>query len=384
MLLLDTALVAYTVLVLLVQGLAIWLAYAMPHLRPGEPPEPAEGPAVRVVIAARDEGESIGPCLDDLRAQRYRPIEIVVVDGGSKDDTVTEAQRRPGVTVRSEPPLPAGWVGKNWACHVGAQGSTAPFLLFLDADVRCAPGAVGAAIGWAERDGADLVTLAPRIETVGFWERVVLPFYTQMVLTYFRAPRVNRPGSRAAMANGQFLLVRRSAYEALGGHAAIAPLVLEDVALARRFRAAGRPMRVGWAPETLTTRMYRDRHEMFEGLLKNVHDTEFRAARQLGFLGALLAFFLLPLAILPLGLLYASPVAVACGAVLYVALFGKHAAFARGVGGRARDGLLFPVAVGFYLVLIASSLARGLRGRPLTWKGREYPLDPRAPAPPSP
>ncbi len=384
MLLLDVAVGIFAALTLLVQGVAIWLAYQMPRVEIAATAPSGAGATVRVVIAARNEEEAIGPCLDALLAQRYGPLEVVVVDGGSTDGTVAEAARRPGVRVVAEPPLPPGWVGKNWACSQGARDADAAYLLFLDADVRLAPDAVGSAVAWAERDRADLVTFAPRIETVGFWERVVLPFYTQMVLTYFRAPRVNRPGSRAAMANGQFCLVRRTAYEAVGGHAAIAPFVLEDVALARRFRSAGRPMRVGWTPELAETRMYRDRAEMFEGLLKNVHDTEFRLGRQLAFLAGLVGFFLLPLAVLPLGVALADPFVAAVGLLLVAALFGKHAAFARAVGGRARDGLLYPVAVGFYLVLLARSISDGLRGRPLEWKGRTYARDPGPSLPPNP
>ncbi|HTT25617.1 MAG TPA: glycosyltransferase, partial [Thermoplasmata archaeon] len=286
------------------------------------------------------------------------------------------ARSHPGLRVIEEPPLPPGWVGKNWACATGARSTSAPYLLFLDADVRLHPDAVTAAVGWAERDRADLVTFGARIVTVGFWERVVLPFYTQMVLTYFRAPRVNRDDSSAAVANGQFLLVRRAAYEAVGGHAAIAGIVLEDVALARRFRGAGRRLRFGWAPELVATRMYQDRREMFEGLLKTMHDTEFRASRQLAFILALGLFFMAPLAVLPLGIGLGELPVAAAGAFLWIALFLKHAGFARGIGGRARDGLLFPLAVGFYLAVLGVSLARGLRGKPVAWKGREYPLHP--------
>jgi chlorobactene glucosyltransferase len=376
--LLIAALLVVGIVGFLFQGVAVVLAYRMPRIDP-----PVPGARVRrdlrgvsAVIAARNEAEAIGACLDDLLAQSSPLREIVVVDGGSTDGTVEISRRRRGVRVIPEPPLPDGWVGKNWACHLGAGATDGPFLLFTDADLRYHPDAVGTAMDWMERDEADLVTFGTRIEMAGFWEGVVMPFYTQMVLTYFRAPGVNRADSSAAMANGQFLIIRRSAYEAVGGHAAISGFVLEDVELARRLRSAGRRMRVGWAPALLSTRMYRDRHEMFEGLLKNVHDTQFSAPRQLGFLVGLVLFFLFPLLLLPVGLWLGSWILAAFGALLWVALFGKHAIFTRAVGGRVAYGLLFPVAVGFYLVLIATSLSRGLRHRPLEWKGRKYPIAP--------
>jgi hypothetical protein len=370
--------VAFTVVVLLVQGAPIYLAYRMPHLLPEAPADGATAAPVSVVIAARNEEEAIGGCLDDLLQQTYPDLEIVVVDGGSTDGTRERVRQRSRVRLLEEPPLPPGWVGKSWACWTGAQATQRPWILFADADVRLDPAAVGTLVGWARREEADLASFAARIETRTLWERIVLPFTTQMVLLYFRASHTNRDGSSAAIANGQFFVVRRDAYLRVGGHRSIAGLVLEDVALARQFRAAGLRLRLAWTPELVTTRMYADRREMFEGLLKNAHDTEFSAARQLGLLLGLFAFYELPLAVLPVGLLLGSGPVAALGGLLYVALFGKHAAFAKATVGRAVDGLFFPVAAGFYLVVLATSLVRGLRGRPVRWKGRDYALGPGA------
>lgn len=368
--------IAGSIAALLFQGIAIVLAYAMPRLAPLGPPERRERPSVSVVIAARNEEEDLPDCLDDLLAQDYPGLEILVVDGASTDRS-RDVVRSRGDRVRliEEPPLPDGWVGKSWGCHVGYTASHGTWILFTDADMRYHPSAVRAAVEWGEQEAADLVSLAAKIEMVGFWERVVLPFYTQVVLTYFRAPRVNRPESRAAVANGQFTLVRRTAYERVGGHAAVRAAILEDVRLAQEFRRAGLALRMAWASELLRTRMYRDRHEMFEGLLKNVHGTRFSALRQAMFLAGLVGFFWLPLVVLPVAVLWGLPALAAWGAFLYVALFGKHVGFAVGVGGRWWTGLLFPIAVGYYLVLVGTSLARGMRRRPLVWKGRAYPLD---------
>lgn len=369
-------LIAASAVVLLYQGIALVLAGEMPRLDPASPrARSATLPTLSVVIAARNEEDELPGTLDALLAQQYPNLEIVAVEDGSTDGTrrVIEA-RAPRVRCLVPPPLPEGWVGKNWACWNGARAATGEWLLFLDADVRIHPDAVRTTLEWAEREGADLVTLAPRVETRSFWERVVLPFYVQMILTYFRAPHMNRDGSTAAMANGQYWLTRRATYFALGGHEAVAPIVLEDVAIARKYRAGGRRLRIAWAPDLAVTRMYRDRREMFEGLLKNIHGTEYSTARQVGLCVALIGLFLLPLGLLPLALAEGNLVLIGLGAFLYVALFGKHAGFARAVGAPARYGLLFPLAAGFYLVLFLTSLARGLRGRPVRWKGRSYPV----------
>jgi chlorobactene glucosyltransferase len=368
------AIVLASLWVLAFQGIAIYFAYAMPVLTPA-PPGPSPPARVTVVIAARNEEEDLPATLDALLVQDDPNLEIVVVDGGSTDGTraVIDA-RAPKLRRLDEAALPPGWVGKNWACWTGAQASTSEWLLFLDADVQIHPTAVRTVLGWAESEKADLASVAPAVEMKGFWERLVMPFYIQTILVYFRAPRVNRDTSRTAIANGQFCLIRRSMYDRVGGHAAVRSYVLEDIALAQRVRAIGGRLRMASAPELARTRMYRDRHEMFEGLLKNVHGGEFSAGRMVAYLVGLVTLFLLPLAVLPFGWAFGSVLLTGLGAFLWIALFGKHVGFAHGVGAPAVYGLLYPLAVGFYLVLITTSLVRGLRGRPVIWKGRSYDL----------
>ncbi|HTT44449.1 MAG TPA: glycosyltransferase family A protein [Thermoplasmata archaeon] len=374
----ELVLLAISVGVLLYQGFALLLAAQMPRLDPSPPTTVRDAlPTVSVIIAARNEEQDLPATLDDLLVQDYPGLEIIVVEDGSTDRTgaVIDA-RAPAVRRVDPPPLPDGWVGKSWACWNGARAATGEWFLFMDADVRTHPTAVRTTMEWALREHADLTTIAPQVEMRTFWERLVLPFYIQVVLTYFRTPHVNRPGSKTAMANGQYWLTPRTTYEAMGGHEAIRSIVLEDVAIARRYRAAGRAIRVAWAPRLAETRMYRNRKEMFEGLLKNIHGTEFSAARLVGSIAGLIGLFLLPLGLLPLGLLTGSLALTVMGGILYFALFGKHVVFARAVGSRAVYGLLFPIAVAYYVVLVATSLGRGLRGKPVAWKGRAYPMHP--------
>lgn len=374
----ELLLVTASVAVLLYQGFALLLAAEMPRLDPAPPTGPSEAlPRVSVVIAARNEEDDLPTTLDCLLSQDYPDLEVIVVEDGSTDRTgeVIDA-RVPRVRRVSPGPPPVGWVGKNWACWNGAQAATGERILFEDADVRLHPAAVRTALEWGVREHADLVTIAPRIEMQSFWERLVLPFYVQVVLTYFRAPHVNRPRSRSAMANGQFWLTPRAVYYAMGGHAAVRSILLEDIAIARRYRAAGRVLRVAWAPVLAQTRMYRDRREMFEGLLKNVHGTEFSASRLAGSIAALVGLFLLPLALLPFGLLTGALGLTVLGAILYCALFGKHVVFTRAVGSPAVYGLLYPIAVAYYVALLTTSLGRGLRRKPVAWKGRSYPMRP--------
>ena len=375
---LELLLVAASIAVLLYQGFGLLLAFEMPRLDPAPPNSDAAAlPRVSIVIAARNEEVDLPATLDDFLAQDYPNLEILAVEDGSTDRTgdVIDA-RAPRVRRINPPTLPDGWTGKNWACWNGAAAATGEWILFADADIRTHPTAVRTAMEWALREHADLATLAIKVEMRSFWERMVLPFYIQVVLTYFRAPHMNRPKSKTAMANGQFWLTPRSVYKAVGGHEAVRSIVLEDVAIARRYRAAGRTLRVAWTPVLAQTRMYRDRTEMFEGLLKNVHGTEFSPARLVGSLAGLVGLFLLPLGLLPLGLLTGDLPLTLLGGFLYVALFGKHVAFAQAVGAPARYGLLFPAAVAYYVVLVWTSLMRGLRHKGVAWKGRSYPMGP--------
>ncbi len=368
-------LLALAALTLLFQGVAIYFAYLVPRIDAEPTPALADPPKVSVIVAARNEEEDLGGALDSLLAQSYPNLEIIVVDGRSTDRTREIAlARAPRVRLIDEPPLPPGWVGKNWGCEQGARAATGELLLFTDADVVHQPDSIRVAVARLAADRADLLTLTPRTETDGFWERVVMPFHTQMVLTYFRAPRINRDDSTAAAATGQFWLTPRTAYDRVGGHAAVKEYVLEDVRMAQLYRAAGLRLRLGWAPELLATRMYRNRHEMFEGLLKNIHGTEYRRSRQLLFLAGLIGFFWLPLGLLPFGLAVGSLPLIAVGAFLYVALFGKHVAFTHAVRVPAEYGLLFPLAVGYYVALVLVSIRRGEAGAAVVWKGRAYPL----------
>jgi chlorobactene glucosyltransferase len=374
--------------VLLFHGVAVVLAYQMPPVEP-DPPErpPSRTPTVSVIIAARNEEGDLGDCLDSLLRQDYPDLEIIVVDGNSTDRTVEVARARgPRVRVLSEPPLPAGWVGKCWACWTGAQAARGELLLFTDADVVHHPATVRTAVRYFEDERADVLTFTPLTETKSFLERVVVPFQMQMLLTYFRAPRTNRDGSSAAVITGQFWLTTRTAYDRVGGHAAVRGYVLEDVRMAQLYRAAGLRLRLAWVPELLLTRAYPSDRDLFEGLLKNIHGTEFRAAVQVGSIVGLVVFFWLPLALFPYAVWVGSLPLALMGALLWGALIAKHVGFARAGRVPGAYGLLFPLAAGYYMVLLGASIRhQGGRGA-VTWKGRTYgtEVSPDGARPPGP
>ena len=241
------------------------------------------GPRLSVIIPARDEAASLGACLDSLLSQSERGFalgpewELIVVDDDSSDGTLeiaqTAAAGREGVVVLAAPPLDlsnrGGFTGKTNACWAGAQVARGAWLLFTDADTVHEPGNLSRAIREAEKYDAALLSYSPRQIVAGFWQRAVMPLVFSELASAFPPKKVSASGSPLAAANGQFLLVERDAYFSVGGHRAVGREILEDVALARAVKRR-HGIRFRFAPDALSTRMYRTLPDMVEGWTKNL------------------------------------------------------------------------------------------------------------------
>ena len=231
-------------------------------------------PQVSIIIPARNEEASLGSCLESLVAQTGIPFEIIVVDDHSTDRTREIAQSfsglRSAVRVIEAGPLPAGWTGKNNAVAAGAREARGEWLLFTDADTVHLPGSLAAALSEARENQADLLSYSPEQIAVTFWEMAVLPVVFAELARQYPPSKVSDPNSPEAAANGQYILIRREAYDAVGGHAAIAFEILEDVALARAVKASGRKIRFRYAATRVRTRMYRNFRQLREGWTKNL------------------------------------------------------------------------------------------------------------------
>ena len=236
-----------------------------------------------VIVPARNEEAALGGCLSSLVAQSEagfelgKQWELLVIDDGSSDRTrqiaeeFADADR--GVRVLEAPALDgdrAGFTGKNGACWFGAENAGGKWLLFTDADTVHELNDLSRSIREAEQHHVDLLSYSPRQIVSGFWQRVVMPLVFSELASVYKMKEVNDPGRKIAAANGQFLLVRAETYFSLGGHRAVAGEVLEDVALAGGFKGAGHKIRFRYAPEALSTRMYRTTGQMIEGWTKNL------------------------------------------------------------------------------------------------------------------
>ncbi len=228
-----------------------------------------------MIIPARNEEANIERAVRSIAAQGGVPLEIIVVDDQSEDRTgeiLTRLKAEiPSLRALRVDTLPDGWLGKPHALACGAKIASADWLLFTDADAEHGPGSLAELLERAEKEQVDLLSLSPGQLTPTWWEKAVIPLVYAWLAKLYSFDEVNDPKSAAAAANGQYLLVRRAVYERIGGHEAVRAEILEDVALARRVKAAGgRLLFLPGAP-WVQTRMYRTFSAMWEGWTKNLY-----------------------------------------------------------------------------------------------------------------
>ena len=240
-----------------------------------ETPDPARRrdtrpPTVSIIIPARNEEISLRACLESLVAQADVSSEIIVVDDGSSDGTRNLAESFAGVQIISAGALRPGWTGKSNAVFSGAELARGAWLLFTDADTVHCPGSLARALTEARRNDAALLSYSPQQDVRGFWEKAVMPVIFAELAAAYHPADVSDPASAQAAANGQYILISREAYDAVGGHAAVAASLLEDVALARAVKASGRRILFRFGGDAVRTRMYRSFTQLREGWTKNL------------------------------------------------------------------------------------------------------------------
>ncbi len=340
--------------------------------RPSDDP-PTTRRRVAVLVPARDEAPRIPLLLADLLAQRGVPaLTVTVLDDASRDGTAEAATHSAGgdpriTVVRSQHEPPPGWLGKPAACHrlAGLAPSDADVLAFVDADVRLAPHAVAAAVDLLDRCGLDLVCPWPRQVTCSPAERIVQPLLQWSWLTSVPlrlAERSARPSLAAA--NGQFLVVRRAAYEAAGGHGSVAGEVLEDIALLRAVKRAGGRGGPAEGSTLAHCRMYDSATELRDGYGKSLWAAFGSPAGAAGVLALFALTYLVPAAAVLTGRFRG------IGLAGYAAGVASRVVTARATGGRSLpDALVHPVSVTAFTALTLESLHRRRHGT-LAWKGR--------------
>ena len=246
-------------------------------LTPGSPSlAQADPPLISAVIPAKDEEAVLADCLDSVCRQEYPRLEIIVIDDRSTDQTGAIARnyadRDPRVRVLTNDYLPPGWTGKTHVLHEAVQQAQGQWLWFLDADTNHAAEFLGVILEYARVQHASLVSLLPELRCETFWEQVVQPMGGIVLMQSFPLHRVNDDRSKLAFANGQSILVERSAYDAAGGHAAVRDRFVEDIALAGKVKGLGLPIRTVLVRDLVTCRMYASLGQLIRGWSRILYD----------------------------------------------------------------------------------------------------------------
>lgn len=348
--------------------------------RAGAIPLPARWPKVSVVIPARDEERAVEQAVRSQLAQDYPDFEVIVVDDRSRDRTpqilaeLARSDDRLRVLAGQEPP--EGWLGKPHALHQGSEAARGEWILFADADITYHPRTLREAVALMESRSLDLVALLPAFEMRGFWENVLMPYVS---LAYFFGPAVLANSDRLrwlAAGAGSGNLVRRSAYDAAGGHASLRASIVDDVRLAVNVKQAGFRCWGVRAEDRLSVRVYRGFFEVWEGFTKNL---AYVFKGTFGTLFLILTLLTAIPALLPAGVLIAAllgapigneevwlaviGVALAVLARLPVAIALRHPLWTT---------LTNPLMVAVWLGITVRSLHRRLVRREVLWRGRRY------------
>lgn len=334
---------------------------------------------VSAIIPARNEEASIARAVESVAAQAEIG-EVIVVNDQSTDRTgailAELAARIAKLRVMQTDALPDGWTGKNYALSIGAAAARGDWLLFTDADTFHLPGSTAHALADAREHDAALVSYSPEQEMGTFWERALIPRVYWMLSRRYPFEKVNNPVMPNAAANGQFVLIRRDVYWGVGGHAAVATEILEDVALARRVKRAGNALYFASGSGIVRARMYRSFGAMWQGWTKNLYPL-------VGSKSAIFFEFIELIAILGIALALSdreldrlSWLVLGSSACMLVLRSAYYMAFLR--RSRLPVSLIqyyVPGACLYWAALIASwwKTTHGA----VTWKGRAYP--PRTP-----
>lgn len=232
-----------------------------------------DAPLVSVLVPARnEENRVLAESVRSILSQDYGRFEVIAVDDRSSDATYTilksleNADGRLRVIKGEE--LPTGWLGKPYAMHQALGHARGEWILATDADMIFEKAALRTAFATATTRQADAITLIPHFEAGSFWERVMIPTWTWVMLMFFVSFRVRNPKTQSALGIGGFFLIRRSVLERVGGYEALKDEVLEDVRLAEMIKRGGGGLLAEYAPDLVSTRMYRTFAEMWESCTK--------------------------------------------------------------------------------------------------------------------
>jgi len=335
---------------------------------------------VSVCIPARNEADVIATCVRSVLDQDSSSlVQVILVDDCSDDETSSVARRAAGGDSRFEVVVgagpPKGWMGKSAACWRAQQEAHGEWLLFVDADVTLHPRALSVALGAAREHNSDMLSWFGQLKTKSFWEHVLMPFIGDFIALVSPLSKVNDPGCDDSIANGQFILIRRSAYDAVGGHKTIRSSVVDDVSLSRivkHHKDTKLRYTLLHSLGLMEVRMYDSLAGIWSGFSKNFYAaSKSQTGLMLIGIGLLLVGSALPFVAVP-GLLLVGEDAAAGTAAFSVASILAFRIYIRQYIPAPGWSLLFhPVAAVITSAIMFNSTLQGLGIlRPTEWKGR--------------
>ena len=336
-------------------------------------------PRLSVVVPARDEASAIGRAVGSLLAQDYPDLEVIIVDDRSSDatgDVLRElAAKDPRVLALRVDELPAGWLGKNHALWRGADRASGEWLLFTDADIVFAQGALRRAVGYAVAAGLDHLTLAPRLIARGLALRAFVAFFGYAFIALWGAYLANDPNSKRGVGIGAFNLVRKTAYERIGTMRALSLRPDDDIRLGRRLRGLGFRQRVLNGNDLLSVEWYPSLGAAISGLEKSMYSSmEYRVVDATGVLLYLGATMVWPfLGVIVLGGIDRVLLAI----VVACLVAGLLETYRQSMGPLTPSALLLAVLLPFSALCFAYAIARSVylaETRGVRWRGTTYPL----------
>jgi cellulose synthase/poly-beta-1,6-N-acetylglucosamine synthase-like glycosyltransferase len=360
-------------------------------------PFPPDAPRLSVLVAAKDEEANIGTCVHTLLEQDYPNFEVIAINDRSGDRTgpildEIAAQHHGRLKVVHITALPEGWFGKNNAMAEGVARADGEWLCFVDADCRqTSLHTLSVALREAMAQRIDFLSVLPVLETKSFWERLIQPVCAGIMLIWFNPERVNDPRSRAAYANGAFMLMSRATYDAIGGHNAVRTELNEDMHMAQRTKAAGRRLCVLENEGLYFTRMYSSFRECWRGwsrIFYGCFKTFPRLAATLGLLLASSIFPFISLLIAACGWLLADAaarpswtIALAVTGAVVLTLESVIFRFMRRARAASWAWLTYAIGAGIGVGMLVAAMRKLGRAATTTWRGTTYPsASPAAPA----
>jgi chlorobactene glucosyltransferase len=350
-------------------------------------PPPAGSPLISVCVPARNEEQNIRKCVEALLAQDYPNIEVIVLDDRSIDNTLAELNEILSHDSRLLPirgaELPSGWAGKPHALHQASASAHGEWLCFVDADTFLKPNALSACYAKAIETQADLFTTMNQQILGTFWEKAVMPLVMTALSVGFSPRKVNDPNKRDAIANGQFIMIKRSIYDAIGGHEKVKDQIVEDKAISELVKWNGYHLVVADGTQVLSTRMYTSLPTMWEGWTKNIYLglRDQPAMLWLGVFGASLALIAaLFLPIWPvLGFLgylkngnWQALAIISEALIIWAVLLYLRAMVAKKMNISMWYALITPLGAGVFAAMMLASAWKVISGQGVTWRGRKY------------